>query len=241
MAGRFPDNTILSHDLIDRVLLQPLGFLVSDVELYEEYPSRYNADMKRRHRWIRGDWQILQWLLPQVPSADARRLPNPLSVLSQWKILDNLRRSLVPLALLLLLVGTWALAPQMKGAGLVLVLVIVSAPMLLSSGVDAVRKPRELPWSLHLEGMAGSFLRQSGQILLTVAFLPYEAFVSTDAIVRTLLRVFVVRKRLLEWVSAGEEARSGGLSIVGFIRAMWIVPLLGLGAGGFSLSGAHTN
>ena len=97
MNGRFPENTVLSHDLLEACHAR--SALVSDVEFYEEYPSRYNVDVDRRHRWIRGDWQITQWLLPRVPGSDARRIANPLSVLSQWKILDNLRRSLVPVAL----------------------------------------------------------------------------------------------------------------------------------------------
>ena len=94
MNGRFPENTILSHDLLEACHAR--SALVSDVEFYEEYPSRYNVDIDRRHRWIRGDWQITQWLLPRVPGSDARRIANPLSALSQWKIFDNLRRSLRP-------------------------------------------------------------------------------------------------------------------------------------------------
>ena len=106
MNGRFPENTVLSHDLLEACHAR--SALVSDVEFYEEYPSRYNVDIDRRHRWIRGDWQITQWLLPRVPGSDARRIANPLSVLSQWKIFDNLRRSLVPVALMLLHAGRLA-------------------------------------------------------------------------------------------------------------------------------------
>jgi hypothetical protein len=90
----FPDNRILSHDLVEGCYAR--SGLLSDVQLYEEYPSTYAADIKRRHRWIRGDWQLAGWLLPLVPGPGKRRLRNPLSVLSQWKLFDNLRRSLVP-------------------------------------------------------------------------------------------------------------------------------------------------
>ena len=99
LAGRFPENRILSHDLLESVYAR-CG-LVSDVTLYEEYPSRYEIDAVRRHRWIRGDWQILPWLLPRVPDAEGRGIRNPISALSWWKIFDNLRRSLVPIALVL--------------------------------------------------------------------------------------------------------------------------------------------
>ena len=98
LDGRFPENRILSHDLIEGCYAR--SGLVSDVQLYEDYPSRYSADVKRRHRWIRGDWQIAPWLLPRVPTAaTARAKRNPLSALSRWKIFDNLRRSLVAASL----------------------------------------------------------------------------------------------------------------------------------------------
>src|SRR5574337_1237780 len=97
LKGRFPENRILSHDLVEGCYAR--AGLLSDVLLYEEYPSRYSAGVSRRHRWIRGDWQIARWLLPGVPGPGASRQKNPLSGLSRWKIFDNLRRSLVPAAL----------------------------------------------------------------------------------------------------------------------------------------------
>ena len=110
LKGRFPENRILSHDLVEGCYAR--AGLLSDVQLYEEYPSRYNADVSRRHRWIRGDWQIARWLLPRVPGPGASHQKNPLSGLSRWKIFDNLRRSLVPSALtLLMLLGWTALSP----------------------------------------------------------------------------------------------------------------------------------
>src|SRR5687767_11714618 len=130
LSGRFPDNTVLSHDLLEACHAR--SALISDVELYEEHPSRYNVDINRRHRWIRGDWQITQWLLSRVPGPDARRIANPLSGLSQWKIFDNLRRSLVPVALIFLLVGSWLLLPGHGGEGTLLVLALVALPGLSS-------------------------------------------------------------------------------------------------------------
>src|SRR4030043_540234 len=84
LNGRFPENRILSHDLLEGCYAR--AGLLSDVQLYEEYPSRYSADVSRRHRWIRGDWQIARWLLPGVPGPDGRLRKNPLSMLSRWKI-----------------------------------------------------------------------------------------------------------------------------------------------------------
>ena len=231
MAGRFPENTVLSHDLLEACHAR--SALVSDVELYEEYPSRYNVDMDRRHRWIRGDWQITQWLLPRVPGPDARRIANPLSVLSQWKIFDNLRRSLVPLALLVLLLGSWLLLPELGGLGLLLVVAIIALPGLLAASVNALRKPADLPWAMHLREVAGSGARQLGQIFLTLAFLPYDAFISLDAIGRTLVRLLVTHKRLLEWQTSSDSERTTRADLAGFYATMWIAPGIALAAGLF--------
>jgi len=229
MSGRFPENTVLSHDLLEACHAR--SALVSDVELYEEYPSRYNVDIERRHRWIRGDWQITQWLLPRVPGSDARRIANPLTVLSQWKIMDNLRRSLVPVALLLLLLGGWLLAPELGGAATLLVIAVVMLPGLLAVLVSALRKPADLPWAMHLRAVAGSGGRQLGQILLTLVFLPYDAYISLDAIGRTLLRLLVTRKRLLEWQTSGDAERNAQAGLGGFYATMWAAPTVALGAG----------
>jgi cellobiose phosphorylase len=231
MAGRFPENTILSHDLLEACHAR--SALVCDVEFYEEFPSRYNVDMNRRYRWIRGDWQITQWLLPRVPGSDARRIANPLSVLSQWKIFDNLRRSLVPVALLLFLLGGWLFEPGLGGLGLLVVFGIIALPGLLAAGFSAVRKPEDLPWTMHLHGVAVSGSRQLGQIFLTLAFLAYDAFISLDAIGRTLVRLLVTRKRLLEWQTSSDSERTARADLADFYATMWVAPGLALAAGLF--------
>lgn len=229
MHGRFPENTVLSHDLLESCHAR--SALVSDVEFYEEHPSRYNVDIDRRHRWIRGDWQITQWLLPRVPGSDARRMANPLSGLSQWKIFDNLRRSLVPIALMIFLVGQWLLLPELGGWGSLLVLGIITLPGLLASLVNLVRKPKDLPLPMHLRTVAGAGGRQLGQIGLTLAFLPYDAFISLDAIGRTLVRLLVTRKRLLEWQTSGDSERATRADLGGFYATMWVAPLIALAVG----------
>jgi cyclic beta-1,2-glucan synthetase len=231
MKGRFPENTILSHDLLEACHAR--SALVSDVEFYEEYPSRYNVDIDRRHRWIRGDWQITQWLLPRVPGSDARRIANPLSVLSQWKILDNLRRSLVPVALMFFMLGAWLLVPELGGIASLLVVAIITLPGLLSLFVSAFRKSEDLPWSMHLRAVTGSFGRQLAQIVLTLAFLPYDAYISLDAIGRTLLRLLVTHKRLLEWQTSSESERTTRADLPGFYATMWIAPVVALATGFF--------
>jgi cyclic beta-1,2-glucan synthetase len=229
MAGRCPENSVLSHDLLESCHAR--SALVSDVELYEEFPSRYNVDVSRRHRWIRGDWQIMRWLLPRVPAEDNREIANPLSPLAQWKILDNLRRSLVPGALLLFLLATWFLVPQLAALGSTLVVVIVTLSGLLTVLVGALRKPADIPWLVHLRGEAEAAARQFGQILMSLAFLPYDTLVTMDAVVRTLARVLVTRRRLLEWQTSSDSARSSDSSLSGFLATMWIAPFVAVVCG----------
>ena len=146
LQGRFPDNRILSHDLVEGCYAR--SGLLSDVQVYEEYPARYSADVSRRHRWIRGDWQLLRWLLPWVPGAAGRR-GNPISALSRWKLFDNLRRSLVPVALTLLLLLSWALLP-LPGFWTLAVVGIILIPGALACLLDLLRKPKEVLWGQHL-------------------------------------------------------------------------------------------
>ena len=138
LKDRFPENRILSHDLLEGCYAR--AGLVSDVLLYEEYPSRYSADVSRRHRWIRGDWQLAGWLLPRVPGPGARRQKNPLSWLSQWKLFDNLRRSLVPVALTLLLLLGWT---DLSSAWFwtLAVIGIILIPSLIASTLEMFQKP----------------------------------------------------------------------------------------------------
>lgn len=223
----FPENRILSHDLLEGCYAR--SGLLSDVQLYEDYPACYSADVSRRHRWIRGDWQIAQWLLPRVPGRDGGMRVNPISALSRWKLADNLRRSLVPAALTTLLVlglvllakpGIWTLA----------VLGILLIPALLTAMLSALSKPGDLPWPAHLAAAARAAGQRLKQALFILACLPYEAYFSLDAVTRTLWRLGVSRRGLLEWTAASDlERMDRGLAAV--YRAMWIAPALAFIAG----------
>lgn len=236
IGGRLPENAVLSHDLIESCYAR--SALISDVELYEEHPSRYNADTTRRHRWIRGDWQIAQWLLPRIPGAGAARIANPLSGLSRWKIFDNLRRSLVPVALLVLLIGSWIWLPEAGALAAGLVIAIVLLPGLLSIVIDVLRKRDDFSLAAHLRERAPSVGRQLGQAFLTFAFLPYDAAISLDAIARTLLRLLFTRRRLLEWQTASDAERIALTGLAGFYATMWIAPATAAAVGAWL---AHWN
>ena len=225
-AGRFPENLVLSHDLIEACHAR--SALVSDVELYENYPSRYIGDCDRQHRWIRGDWQIAWWLWPRVPGPGTSRIPNPLSALSRWKIADNLRRSLVPPALLVFLVGTWLVFPSFGLSASLLVLMILSAAGLIGVVIELVRKPTELPLMMHLHSVAESAGRHCAQIALAATFLPHEAKLCLDATMRTLWRLWISHKRLMAWKTSLDSERTARNDLAASYLGMWAAPALSL-------------
>ncbi|HXK36910.1 MAG TPA: cyclic beta 1-2 glucan synthetase, partial [Candidatus Paceibacterota bacterium] len=176
LSGRFPENRILSHDLLEGCYAR--AGLLSDVQLYEEYPSRYGADVTRRHRWVRGDWQLVRWLLPCLPGlrpGQGRRCrKNPLSGLSRWKLLDNLRRSLTPSALTLLLLLGWTVLPS-AWFWTLSVIGIILIPSLIASILDMLHKPGDVLLGQHLSAAVRSAGRHFAQAAFTLVCLPYEA------------------------------------------------------------------
>ncbi len=225
--GRFPENRILSHDLLEGCYAR--AALVSDVQLYEEYPSRYSADVSRRHRWIRGDWQLVRWLLPRVPGFGGRRQKNPLSALSRWKLLDNLRRSLVPSALILLLLLGWTVLVPVWFCT-VSVIGIILLPPLFASMLETFQKEGDVLLGQHLAATVRSAGRRFAQAVFALACLPYEAFFSLDAIVRTVWRMLVTHRRLLEWSPSGDPDRNSRTGLVALYRTMWIAPMIATAA-----------
>ena len=204
--GRFPENRILSHDLLEGCYAR--SGLLSDVQLYEECPSTYAADTRRRHRWIRGDWQLAGWLLPLVPGPGKHRLRNPLSMLSQWKLFDNLRRSFVPVALTLLLLLGWTVLPH-AWLWTLTVIAILALPPASAFVLDLLQKPDEVLLRQHFAATANMAGLHAARTALTLAFLPYEATVNVDAIARTAWRMLVAHRPLLEWnPSAADEPGS---------------------------------
>ena len=194
-----PENRILSHDLLEGCYAR--SGLLSDVQLLEDTPSRYSADMARRHRWVRGDWQLIGWLrrrLHALPGAPR----NPLSALSQWKLFDNLRRSLVPAALIALAVLGWARLPE-PFMWTLRVIVIVGIVPFAAHVMGLARAPinwvNSTPSPRRLLPLALQLL----QLVHTLACLPTEAIATLDAILRTMWRM-VRGRRLLEWTASAD-------------------------------------
>jgi cyclic beta-1,2-glucan synthetase len=225
LGGRFPDNRILSHDLLEGSYAR--AALVSDVQFYEDYPYRYTTDVGRRHRWIRGDWQIASWLLMRVPGPGGMVMDNPISGLSRWKILDNLRRSLVNPAQILLLLLAWLLLQEPRFWSAVVVGAVL-APSVLACIRVILNKSAELPLDQHLYSAGRAIVRYLAQAGLSLTFLPYEAFFSLDAVLRAGWRMLFTHKLLLEWNSSSSSKSNGKSDLAGIYQSMWIAPAVAI-------------
>ena len=224
LKQRFPDNAILSHDLIEGAYAR--AGLLSDVQLYEVYPSSYLIDSQRRHRWIRGDWQILPWLFPRAPGPDGWRR-NPLSALSRWKILDNLRRSLVPAAFVLLLLVGWLGVAQVVSWTLAILGLVVLMPV-LGTMLVLVQKSPDVQWRAHLRLVVRAAVAQGLRAGFWVMTLPHEALYSLDAVLRSLWRMLISRRHLLQWRPSRDSTRDAGGALPVIVRRMWINPALAI-------------
>jgi cellobiose phosphorylase len=232
--GRFPENLILSHDLLESGYAR--SALVSDVDLIEEHPASYAMEASRRHRWIRGDWQLAGWLLPRVPGppissresngSQAKRQRNPLSALSVWKLFDNMRRSLVSPALFALLAGGWLLGPGPAWFWTLLLVSVVFLPTLLGSAIELIRKPAERDWLVHLFLTSKNAGRPIVLALLTLVLLPYDALICLNAILCSGVRMLFTRRGLLLWQLRSYANRNARRTLAEFFAEMWIAPVL---------------
>ena len=225
LDGRFPENRILSHDLLEGCHVR--SGLISDVHLYEESPSKYKTDMERHHRWIRGDWQIAAWLLPLVRDGKGHLMKNRLSGLSKWKIFDNLRRSVTPLALTLLLLVGWCFL-TLSWFWTSVVTVVVLLPLIAAATWQLINKPDDITITSHFIEVGISVRNFMTRFVFGLAVLPYEAYKYTDAIVRTIWRLVFSRRKLLQWVPSAAVNRFGANSLLNVYAAMWIAPFLGI-------------
>ncbi len=230
LRDRVPENSLLSHDLLEGVHARVA--LASDVVLLEQYPPNVLAYLRREHRWVRGDWQLLPWLLPRSPSAGGGTQRNPLPLIHRWKILDNMRRSLQPPAVLALLVVGWlGVLPGPAWAWTLLFAGLLASP-LISEVFNQVGRGLGSPGTLpeRIRRAPGLLRQRLEHWLLVLTLLPYESQVLLDAILRTLFRLLVSRRHLLEWTSAAHVDRRLGPSpgLAATWQEMWGSPLLAL-------------
>ena len=226
LANRVPDNALLSHDLFE-------GFyartgLVTDTHLVDDYPSHYLAFAARQHRWVRGDWQIVRWLWRTVPDAGRRPVRNTLPEISRWKILDNLRRSLLSPALVVLLAAGWTVLPGSALLWTVLALMVLAFPAYVQVARSLSSRVRGVPLREHVRAERDNLVTSARQSLLSATLLAHQSWLMADAIARTLWRLLVSGRRRLEWVSADQIGRLDP-SLAQVARQMWAAIAIAIG------------
>jgi hypothetical protein len=201
LEHRFPRNALLSHDLIEGAYSR--AGLVSDIEVIDDYPSHYSAYNRRKHRWLRGDWQIVRWIFSEVPDESRRMVQNPISLVSRWKILDNLRRSLIEPATFILLVAGWFLLPAGPRFWTVVSVCLLFLPIYFRLLFSVLRVWVTKKWH-ELPDTFSDFLTSHASTCLNIAFLAHQTLVALDAVIRTVVRSTITHSRLLEWETATE-------------------------------------
>jgi hypothetical protein len=224
---RFPRNSLLSHDLIEGSYAR-VG-LTTDVEVIDDYPSHYSAYTRRKHRWLRGDWQIAQWLFAKVPDESGRYVRNPIATISRWKIFDNLRRSLVEVFTFCLLLAGWLGLPGGALYWTAVTLFLMFVPTMVQFCFSLGRA-----YFTKLQGSMRDAVSGFGQgtfiSLLNLVYLPHQTLLALDAIIRSLVRSFITGQRLLEWETAA-EAESAASRRTPVDRYLALTPLVALAVG----------
>lgn len=211
LVDRVPESAMLSHDLFEGIFAR--AGLASDIEVVEESPTRYDVFSKRQHRWIRGDWQLLPWVLPLHPES-------PLPAVGRWKMLDNLRRSLVaPCFLLLIIVCWWLPLPEsIQALGFVLMAFVIPTLLPVMSAILPHRRDFQL--RNHFRRLGKDIARMLAHQGLSIVLLADQSLKMTDAIARTLIRLFITHQHLLEWTTSAQSKVAPSLNVAGFYRAM---------------------
>lgn len=219
LRGRVPENAVLSHDLFEGTFAR--AGLASDIEVIEDFPARYDVAAKRQHRWTRGDWQLVDWIFRGRAGSAA------VPMLGRWKMLDNLRRSLLAPSLLLGFAACWLLPPGAALRGTLLLLAAMVIPVFFPGMFSVIPHRAGIRLRNHVGMLAGDLRGAATQVLLTLAFLPDVAWRMADAIARTAARLRFTRRHLLEWTTAAQSMTSPRLDLGGSYRQM---------AGGVSLT-----
>ena len=223
LERRFPRNALLSHDLIEGAYVR--AGLATDIEVIDDYPSHYSAHTRRKHRWLRGDWQIMRWIFSPVPDEFGRSVPNPISTISRWKILDNLRRSLIEPVTFLLFIFGWFFLPGGPVYWTIATLIVLLLPGFVQFGFNASRALLDLS-IVTAKNALSTFAASFGITVLNLIFLPHHMLLSFDAIVRSLNRTLISGRNLLDWETAAQA--EAGTTRSSLDRYLSLSPVLAL-------------
>ncbi|MFC0244887.1 GH36-type glycosyl hydrolase domain-containing protein [Falsochrobactrum ovis] len=215
LKNKVPENTLLSHDLLEGGYAR--AALVSDVEVVEDYPTGYNVDVSRHHRWARGDWQLLPWLFSRDSGVNA---------VTRWKMVDNLRRSLNPIFWLLAAIIGWTVLP-LGPAAIWQAFLIFSMFVAPTFGIVTNLLPVSMDYSLkgHVQSVLTDIALGTADVALRTTFIAHSAYLMADAILRTLYRLFISRRNLLEWRTAA-QAKSSPDTLLYYYQSMWPVTVV---------------
>ena len=228
MEGRVPESALLSHDLFEGIYAR--AGLASDVEVVEDFPARYDVAALRHHRWARGDWQLLPWILGNGPAGAARRARGGVPAIGRWKMLDNLRRSVSPPSVVLALVAGWAMPIEDAAVWTSFILATIILPPLIPVLAQSAAHRPGVTLASHIDALAVELRMAFIQSGLMILFLAHQAWLMGDAILRTLVRLTVTRRHLLEWVPAANAAFGRRPGIIQFYRKMFGAPVIGAAA-----------
>ncbi|MFA5774903.1 MAG: glucoamylase family protein, partial [Ilumatobacteraceae bacterium] len=218
LANRVPDNTLLSHDLFEGVFAR--AGLVTDIELFDEFPSNYLVSASRQHRWARGDWQLLPWILGRARDAKGKRTWNSIPGIARWKMIDNLRRTVSAPFALATLIAAWTISSVSAGPWTVLVLASVIIPAALPVLTFKMPRKQGISKRSYLRAVGKDVVSAALQVGLGVSFMAHQAWLMVDAIFRTLTRVYITRRHLLEWTTTAQAKARVEQGLVGFYRRM---------------------
>jgi cyclic beta-1,2-glucan synthetase len=232
LSSKVPENILLSHDLFEGTLARTA--LVTDVEFFEEYPAYYAVSAARQHRWARGDWQLLPWIFGHGPQSYRTSIAG----VGRWKMLDNLRRSLSAPSAYLALVASWMI-PSLGGVWTRFILATIAIPAFLPFFMG-LNPRRGISKRSYVHGLVSDMATGAAQTALTIIFLSYQAWLMADAILRTLCRIFLTRRRLLEWITAAQAKRMVDLRRLSVYVLMRGGVILALAAGAALLLDRHS-
>ncbi len=218
MANRVSDNALLSHDLFEGVFAR--AGLVTDIELFDEFPSNYLVSASRQHRWARGDWQLLPWILGSARDATGARSRNSIPAIARWKMIDNLRRTMSSPLTLATLVAAWTLASVSAGIWTAFVAALVIVPAAIPAVAGLLPRRQGISKRSHVRALGADVATAAAHVALGFTFLAHQAWLMADAIGRTLVRLFVTRRNLLEWTTAAQAKARGNLDLALFYRQM---------------------